>query len=66
MKIDSSMSEEQRSRYKIVRLDSFDDLDGLIVSADEQEGTATLKDKSGEDKSYSLGPHGIMILPRGR
>ena len=64
MKIDSSMSEEQRRRYKVVRLDSLSDLDGLIVVADEQEGTATLKDKSGEDKAYSFGPRGIVILLR--
>jgi hypothetical protein len=53
-----------RRRWRIVRLDTHQDLPGEIVEADVENGTATMKQPSGESTQYSLGPGGIAIIGR--
>lgn len=64
MKIDTTMPEDERKRWHAVRLDSLSDLPGLLVSADEQTGDATMKDKAGEQKTYNLGAHSLRLVRR--
>ena len=63
MKLESSMPAEERARYKIVRTDSYKDIPGLIISADEADGTAVTlyQDKN---ESYNFGPGGMRIAKR--
>jgi hypothetical protein len=66
MKIDPAMAEAERSRWRVVRLDTCEDVPGEILSADEQTGEVKMADLGGEERSYSLGQHGIRLLPRKR
>jgi len=63
MKIDSTLSEADRAKYKIVRLDSFSDVEGVIVTADEATGDCSMNVK-GESKTHSFGADGMRIIPR--
>jgi hypothetical protein len=62
LQITASMSEAERKRYKLVRMDSYADIAGLIVEADESTGKARLT-VAGEQKTIDLGPHGFRIMP---
>lgn len=69
MKIESSQSREDKAKWKIVRLDSFTDVQGELVSADEDTGEFSVvvpnADRSGtETKTVTLGPGGIRIVGR--
>ncbi len=49
--------------YKAVRTDSFIDVNhGILLSADDQIGHVVWKDKVGEQKEVTLGPHSIRIV----
>jgi len=49
--------------YKAVRIDSFADVNqGELVSADDAIGQVIWKDKVGEQKEITLGPHSIRII----
>ena len=64
MKIDPAMAEAERKRWRVVRLDTCEDVPGEILAADEQTGEVKLKIHEGEERSYSFGQQGIRLLPR--
>ena len=53
----------EKSCWRIVRLDTHEDLPGRVVSADCDTGVASMKEGD-ETKQYSLGPGGIAIVGR--
>ena len=65
MKLESWHSSEDKRRWKIVRIDSYADVEGEIVTADETTGECSLE-VGGETKTLSFGPGGIRIVGRGR
>jgi len=65
MKFEGHDSSEIKKLYKIVRRDSGADVEGWIISADDAIGECSLQIDS-ETKTFSFGPHGIRIVPRGR
>jgi hypothetical protein len=60
------VSGDDAKRFKVVKLDSFDDVPGTLVSADDQTGAVVMKDTTGETKSYSFGPRAIRIASNRR
>jgi hypothetical protein len=69
MKLESYHSAEDKGLYKVVRCDSYTDVPGDIITADEATGECCMgvrvQDKI-ETKSYSFGHCGIRIIRRGR
>jgi hypothetical protein len=65
MKLESYQSAEDKRRWKIVRTDTYTDVPGEIISADELTGEACVS-VGGETKSYSFGPFGMRIVGRRR
>jgi hypothetical protein len=63
MKLESWQSAEDKRRWKIVRTDSYTDVPGEIITADETTGECCMQ-VSGEAKSLSFGPCGIRIIGR--
>ncbi len=69
MKLESYHSTESKHQWKIVRTDSYEDVDGEIVSADEDTGDCCVEVGSGEakqTKTLNLGPLGIRVVARRR
>ena len=61
----NNVSGDEAAAYKIMRLSDFADaFSGTLVCADAMAGTFTYKDRAGENKSESLGPHSIRIIRR--
>lgn len=58
------MPEDERRRWKVTRRDSFTDIPGELVEADEDAGTCKMKDKEGKITQYVLQPGGIAIVPK--
>ena len=71
------LPEAERRRWRIVRLDTHQEVPGLILSADADTGAATLKVEVGVDiaedgtrsakyetQSLSFGPGGFAIVGR--
>ena len=65
MKLESWHSTEDKARWKLVRTDSYTDVDGEIVTADEATGECCVM-VAGETKTMSFGPFGIRIIGRKR
>ena len=65
MKLESWHSSEDKRRWKIVRTDTYADVPGEIVAADETTGECSLQ-LGGETKALSFGRGGIRIVGRGR
>ena len=65
MKLESHDSAEIKARWKIVRRDTYDDVEGEIVAADEASGECSLH-ISGETKAFHFGPDMIAIVRRKR
>ena len=65
MNLESDHSTSDKARWRIVRTDSYEDVDGEIVSADEQTGECTVS-VGGETKTLSFGPGGIRLVGRRR
>lgn len=63
MKLESWQDAAHKSRYKVVRLDTFEVVPGEIVSADEETGTATIT-HHGDTKTHEFGFGGIRVLRR--
>jgi hypothetical protein len=63
-KLVQDMPEAERARWRIVRLDTHQDLPGLILSADADAGVVTMKGADGAAKDYSLGSGGFAIVGR--
>jgi hypothetical protein len=65
MKIESDLSAEKKSRWKLVRLDNYTDVLGEIVAADDITGECSVC-VGGETKALSFGPDGVRIVRRSR
>lgn len=65
MKFEAYDSEEKKAPWKIVRLDTFQDISGQIVTADELTGECSVKNGD-ETKNFSLGERGLSIISRKR
>ncbi len=48
-----------------MRLDTFAEVPGEIIAADETTGDCCVSEK-GETKTLSFGPHGIRLIGAGR
>ena len=65
MKLESFHSAEDKKRWKIVRTDTYADVPGEIITADETTGECSMM-VAGETKTMSFGPGGMRIIWRGR
>jgi hypothetical protein len=65
MNLESWHSSEDKRRYKLIRTDTYADVPGEIITANETTGEASLQ-VGGETKTLSFGPGGIRIVGRGR
>ncbi len=65
MKIEAADSSEDKKRWKLVRTDNYKDIEGEIVSADEETGECSVY-VGGETKKLSLGVGGLRIVGRRR
>ncbi len=63
-KIPQETPEALRRLWRIVRLDTHQELPGLILSADCDSGVAVMKQGDGTAKDWSLGPGGLAIVVR--
>ncbi len=66
MKLESFDTNEKKRRWKIIRMDTFNDVPGEIVSADEALGRYQITVEGGETKTEDLGPGGIRLVLRER
>lgn len=65
----ADMPESERARWRVVRLDTFAVLEGAIVAAHVEEGSAVmqLRPPAAGDSGqaiHNFGPHGIRIVPK--
>lgn len=58
--------ESVRSRYKVVRRDTMQDVPGLILAADAGTGLCLLRGADGASQQHSFGPNGLSIVPSAR
>jgi hypothetical protein len=65
MKLESGHTPEDKAHWKIVRTDSYADVPGDIIMADEASGEYCVQ-VGGETKTGSFGPRGIRIVGRRR
>ena len=65
MKLESFHSAEDKERWKIVRTDTYTDVPGEIIAADEATGECSMM-VGGETKPMNFGPGGMRIVWRGR
>lgn len=56
--------EAYRRHYKIIRLDTYEEIHGVILSAYVESGMCMIRDKAGATKEYNFGPGGIRIVVR--
>ena len=61
MKLESWHASEEKKRWKIIRLDTFAEVPGEIVTADEITGECSVS-INGETKTLSFGPRGIRLV----
>jgi hypothetical protein len=69
MKLESYDSAENKRRWKIVRTDSYEDVPGEIVAANDETGDYCVqRTVEGETKTetMALGPGSIRLVSRGR
>jgi hypothetical protein len=62
-KLESWHAKEDKLRWKIVRLDTAEDVPGDILTADELTGECNMS-VDGEIKTLSLGERGLRIVRR--
>jgi hypothetical protein len=55
---------EQRRQYKVIRTETYRDIPGHILIANEQTGMCLLEIGPGLSQQYELGPGGLAIVPR--
>ncbi len=63
MKLESWHSASDKSKWKLVRTDSYVDIEGEIITADEDTGEASVT-VAGETKTLNFGTRGIRIIGR--
>lgn len=61
-KLAHDVPQAERRRWRIVRLDTHQEIAGEILSADIDAGVCTMKGPDGEARDYSLGPGGFAII----
>ncbi len=70
MKLESYHSTEDKKHWKLVRTDSYEDVEGEIVTADEDTGECAISVPDGnggtQTKTLSFGPLGIKLVGRKR
>jgi hypothetical protein len=49
---------------KLVRRDTMDDVPGLILCANVENGLCLLRDAKGERQEFNFGPDGLWIVAR--
>lgn len=54
--------EEERRRYKIVRRDTYQEMPGLILSANIDTGLCLLRLSNGASEEHNFGPDGLRIV----
>jgi hypothetical protein len=60
-----SMDQNERKRYRIVRLDTFETVPGVIVEASVKDGTCKLFNETTKDTTnHDFGAYGLRIMPR--
>ena len=69
LKLTADMPESERARWRIIRLDNFTTLEGLIIGADVQIGAVVMQVRPPSPTDigqviYTFCPHGIKIVPR--
>lgn len=57
---------ENASKFRAVRMDSYADVPGILVMADEETGEVHTTDKTGEIRKVTLGQHAIKIMSANR
>jgi hypothetical protein len=65
MKLESWHPSETKKLWKVVRRDNGEDVEGEIISADDEKGECCLA-VDGQTKTLNFGPDGIKIVARGR
>ena len=64
MKLDARVDAAEAARYKLVRLDTFADIAGDIVWADELTGSYAVRGRDNAVIEHCLGAGGLRIVPR--
>ena len=64
VKLDARIDAAEAARYKLVRTDSYADLGGDIVWADEASGSYAVRGPDNAVIEHCLGPNGLRIVPR--
>jgi hypothetical protein len=65
VKLESWHPADVKGRWKLVRTDTYKDVPGHIVAADEATGVAVLTIDR-ETRAFSFGPRGFRIVGRGQ
>jgi hypothetical protein len=63
-RLDPRTPESERARWKVVRLDSGDDVPGLILLATVETGKCSMRRPDGYVDELAFGPHSIRIVRR--
>ena len=66
-KLTADDPESKRALYKIVRRDTFEDIPGLILTADTTSGICLMRVVeygATKDVEHNYGPEGFSIIPR--
>ena len=63
-KLDARVDADEARHYKLVRLDSFADIAGEIVWADEASGSYAVRGPDNAVSEHCHGAGGIRIVPR--
>ncbi|HEV2100662.1 MAG TPA: hypothetical protein VGR45_17285 [Stellaceae bacterium] len=66
IKLTAVDAESERARYKIVRMDTMQDVPGLILSANVETGLCLVRLTNGTSQEYNFGPNGLRIVAAGR
>lgn len=63
-KIASDAAEAERRRWRVVRLDTYQEIAGEVLSADCDSGLCTIRKPDGDAADHNFGPGGIAIIGR--
>ncbi|HEV2303318.1 MAG TPA: hypothetical protein VGR91_17260 [Stellaceae bacterium] len=64
VKLDARVDAAEAARYKLVRTDSYADIAGDIVWADEASGSYAVRGRDSTVSEHCLGVGGLRIVPR--
>jgi hypothetical protein len=63
MKLESFHNSEDKLKWKVIRTDTYTEIEGEIIEADEDTGECNVS-INGETRKFDLGQGGIKIIPR--